>query len=150
MHIFKQNKNDYILKIFNHINSFIKEKKNFQSPKGKILIVEESSVSIKDIEKSIKELGFAFERFEFVLDYDAVKRFCYQKVYNNPNYAIILASAQPHVSVDTNGYSITISYINRTCGYPWLIKLGTKNLKLTKSNLILVLKILLNIGFLIL
>ena len=53
MQICKQNKNDYILKIFNHINSFIKRKNNFQSPKGKILIVVESLVSLKDIEKSI-------------------------------------------------------------------------------------------------
>lgn len=108
MYICKNN-SDYLQNIINSIKSFIKQKKNVESPKGKILIVGESSVSIRHIEKSIKELGFALERFEFILGYDEIKKFSFDKIFNNPDYAVILASAMPHITINSNGYSSTIS-----------------------------------------
>ena len=97
-----------------------------------------------------KELGFADkERFEFHLDYESLKNFNYSQLQWNASCRLVLTGPSPHKTVGTGEFSSMIVAMEKTSGYPEVIRLQTGNeLKITKQNFKGTLQRLLDEGFL--
>lgn len=102
---------------------------------GKIVVLGDSRIKMKDLEKAIKQLGLNKDRFEFHLDYDKAQRFNYKKYECNSNYSLILVGALPHSTHDKGDFNSPIEMLKNTPGYPRVEVLSTCNeVKITKSN----------------
>lgn len=124
---------------------------NFHSyPTGTIVILGGSEVKEKHLRGVCKELGFADkERFEFHLDYESLKNFNYSKLQWNASYRLVLTGPSPHKTAGTGEFSSMIVAMEKTSGYPEVIRLQTGNeLKITKQNFKETLQRLLDEGFL--
>lgn len=104
------------------------------SHNGKILVVGASKVKEKELLGIAKNFGLDKDRFEFCLSYDRSKYFDFEKTRWNPNYSSIMVGPIPHSSVDNEDYSSRISKMEHKDGYPPVYRLGSNQLKITKTG----------------
>lgn len=116
------------------IESFSETPKYSTFKNGKIVIVGESKVSENDLKGIIKELDLDKDRFEFCLDYKEAKTFNYKKMQWNPSYCLVLVGPMPHSGYEKGEYGSVISALENEDGYPRVERLGTNELKITKSS----------------
>ena len=105
-----------------------------RNPKGKILVIGQSSVKVSELLAVGKKLGFEKERFEFSLDYEAGKKYDFKKIQWSDKYSLILVGPMPHSGVSKGSYSSVIVAIENEDGYPPIMRMGTEKLKITKSS----------------
>ncbi|STY91778.1 Uncharacterised protein [Megamonas hypermegale] len=111
---------------------------------GVILVIGQSEVKQNKLLAVAKELGFDKNRFEFCLDYNEAKTFPYRKMQYSPKYSAVLVGAMPHSVKDKGDFSSMITAMEKQEGYPPVIRMGSNELKITKSNFEQALKGLLN------
>lgn len=99
-----------------------------------IVVIGQSNAKVEKLIGVAKELGFRKEQFIFCLDYDEAKTFQYKKMQYSPKYAAILIGAVPHSTKDKGSFSSIISALEQQEGYPPVIRVGSNNLKITKSS----------------
>ena len=102
---------------------------------GKILIVGGCSVDNTTIYKTAKALGISKNRLELCLDYKLASKYNYSKLQYNPDYPVILFGPIPHSGHEKDDYGSIIAAIENKEGYPKVVRLGSNELKITKSNL---------------
>ena len=101
---------------------------------GKILVIGQSDVA-KDVLLSIAgKAGIDKRRVELHLEYNDAKSFDFRTIQWNPSYSVILVGPMPHSGKSRGDASSVISAIESTVGYPPVVHLGTKALKITKSD----------------
>ena len=99
-----------------------------------IVVIGQTNTKIDKLIGVAKELGFRKEQFIFCLDYDEAKTFQYKKMQYSPKYAAVLIGAVPHSTKDKGAFSSIISALEQQDGYPPVIRVGSNNLKITKSS----------------
>lgn len=101
---------------------------------GKIIVIGKSEVK-PDILLAIGEkFGISKDRFELYLEYEDAKTFNFKKMQWQPIYSVVLAGPMPHSGKAKGEYASIISAIENEDGYPPVIRLGTNELKITKSD----------------
>ena len=73
-------------------------------------------------------------RFEFCLDYNEAKTFPYRKMQYSPKYSAVLVGAMPHSVKDKGDFSSMITAMEKQDGYPPVIRMGSNELKITKTG----------------
>lgn len=106
---------------------------------GKIVVIGESQIKENVLESIGKKYGFDKNRFEFWLDYDALKTPKYRDKLKNmqysPKYAVILFGPVPHSAHEKGVSRSIITEIEHKPGYPTVRKMESNGqLKITKSN----------------
>lgn len=101
---------------------------------GKIVVLGSSQVKEHDLLGIIKSLGLDKDRFEFCLDYKQIVSYPFSKLQYNPNYRLVIVGAMPHSTAGKGDSSSAIADMEKVSGYPKVIRLGTNELKITKTN----------------
>lgn len=109
-------------------NSFIP----FKS--GKIFVVGETELSEETLRGVGKACGIDSKRLEFCLGYEEAKKYNYGKIQWKPDYAVILVGPMPHSGNAKGSYSSIITALEKEAGYPPVYRMGTNELKITKSG----------------
>ena len=105
-------------------------------PNGKILIIGASKLKEHEIYGCMKEFGIGKERLEIHLGYKEAKSYPFRSIQYNPNYRLILIGAVPHSVVGKGDSSSIITHIEKTDGYPKVIRLEDGHgLKMTKTSI---------------
>lgn len=102
---------------------------------GKIVILGGTSVKEKDIIGLVKQLGIEKDRLECCLDYESTVTFNYKKMMYDPNYSLILVGPIPHSTSVKGDFSSAVVAMEKTEGYPPVIRLGSNGLKISKSGI---------------
>lgn len=101
---------------------------------GKIVVLGGSQVKEKVLLGIIKELGLDKDRFEFCLDYDSIVRYQFSKLQYDPKYRLVIVGSMPHSTAGKGDSSSAISEMEKGNGYPKVVRLGTNELKITKTG----------------
>ncbi len=111
-------------------NTFYETRKN-----GKIVVIGASQVKERDLLGIVKKLGLDKDRFEFCLDYDAIETYNFKKLQWDINYRLVIVGPMPHSTTGKGNSRSTISEMEKPDnGYPKVIRLGSNELKISKSN----------------
>lgn len=113
---------------------------------GKILVIGQVDVKDKELLAVGKSLGLSKDRFELHLDYNDGAEFNFNKVQYNTDYCAILVAPMPHSGISKGNASSIITNIERTAGYPPVVRLGNAGLKASKSSFREALQSLINAG----
>lgn len=101
---------------------------------GYIVVLGESQIKVKIMQGILKELGIRKERLECYLGYEEAKTFPYKKIQYQPRYSLILVGSMGHKAQDIGDHSSAITMMEQEEGFPPVRRLGSNNLKITKSN----------------
>ncbi len=102
---------------------------------GKIVVIGATDVKESVLLSVAKQLGLDKDRFEFLLNYHEAKKYDYKKLQYAPQYRVVLFGPIPHSVNDKGNSSNIIAEMEKTQGYPRIIRLTANNdLKITKSN----------------
>ncbi len=101
---------------------------------GKIVILGSSQVKEHDLLGIVKSLGLDKDRFEFCLDYKQIVSYPFSKLQYNPNYRLVIVGAMPHSTAGKGDSSSAIADMEKGNGYPKVVRLGSNELKISKSN----------------
>lgn len=126
------------------LENLLSYRKSMYNKQGKIVVIGQSETKINKLLAVAKELGFDKNRFEFCLDYNEAKTFPYRKMQYSPKYSAVLVGAMPHSVKDKGDFSSMITAMEKQEVYPPVIRMGSNELKITKSNFEQALKGLLN------
>lgn len=101
---------------------------------GKIIVIGQSEVEREKLAAVAKNLGIEKDRFEFYLNYEDAKNFDFKKTQWSDKYSYILVGQMPHSGHSKGDYSSVITALEKGNGYPPVVRMGTKGLKITKSS----------------
>ena len=101
---------------------------------GKIIVIGHSEVPSDKLLSVSKKHGFPKDRFEFLLEYEDAKRYNFGKTQWSPNYSLIMVGPMPHSGVAKEGFGSIISALETKEGYPPVLQMGMKSLKISKSS----------------
>ncbi len=101
---------------------------------GTIVVIGDSQVKEHDLLGIVKSLGLDKDRFEFCLDHERIKTYQFSKMQYNPNYRLVIVGPMPHSTTGKGDSRSTISELENGSGYPKVIRLGSNELKITKTN----------------
>lgn len=116
------------------LENLLSYRKSMYNKQGKIVVIGQSETKINKLLAVAKELGFDKNRFEFCLDYSKAKTFQYKKMQYSPNYSCVLVGAIPHSVKDKGNFSSMITAMEEQEGYPPVIRMGSNELKITKTG----------------
>lgn len=102
--------------------------------KGKIIVIGQSEVPKEKLASVAYNLGINKERFEFYLDYNDAKCFNFRKTQWSDSYSVILVGAMPHSGKAKGEYNNIISALENQEGYPPVVRVGMKGLKISKAS----------------
>lgn len=104
-------------------------------PNGKILVLGSSSCSVRHLEATFKALGLA-DRLEYCLEYNALKKYEFERLRNNHHYRLIIVGPMPHSTQGTDNYSSVITRMESSDEFPKVVRaMNNGELKITKSNM---------------
>ena len=101
---------------------------------GKIIVIGQSNAKKNDLLAVAHKLGLEKNRFDFYLEYDDAKTFNFKKIQWNSTYTAVLVGPMGHSGAGKGNYISVISAIESEEGYPPVIRLGSNELKITKTN----------------
>lgn len=101
---------------------------------GKIIVIGQSDVSEQILVGVAKKMGLRKERFEFCLEYNVAVKYDFRKAQYSSRYSCILVGPMPHSGWAKDDYSSIITALEQQKGYPPIYRLGTNNLKITKTS----------------
>lgn len=124
-HMNSQGTIDQFLKIAGLSSLFEEEAKETdnQDPSGYIVVIGASMISANAIKGICKTMGISPKRLKLYLDYEKAQKLNYRSMYCNSRYALILFGPIGHSARDKGEN-----------GYPPVIRLGTNELKVTKTG----------------
>ena len=108
----------------------------YDSNNAKIIVIGDSRISKSDMEGLAKHNGINPRRIEFVLDYEKLTNFNFEKFRNNMKYSDILVGPIPHKVKGLDAASSFLNMVNNQpdC-FPRVIALRDANeLKITKQS----------------
>lgn len=107
----------------------------FESMKdGKIIVFGDSQTSEKILLGIAKNLGIDKNKIEFYLNYQDITNYDFRKLQWSMTYSLIMFGPVPHSCVGKGNNSSIINAIETSEAYPPVIRLGTGELKITKSS----------------
>ncbi len=121
-------------------------KKTSHNKEGIIIVVGKSDVPKEKLAGVAKSLGFEKERFEFNLDFEDGKTYNFRKTLYSDAYSAILVGEMPHSGTAKGNYSSIITALEGEEGYPPVVRVGMKDLKITKASFRTTLEYLLEEG----
>ena len=101
---------------------------------GKILVFGQTDVKANVLLAVAKSSGIDSKRVELHLEYNDAKKYQFKHIQYNPDYSVILFGPIPHSGKAKEDYSSIISSVEKSDGYPPIIRLGGNELKITKTN----------------
>ncbi len=101
---------------------------------GRIIVIGQAAVSKEHLLGVAKEFGLDKTRFEFCLEYNDAKSYNFKRTQYNQDYSCILAGPMPHQGNATGDFSSILTAIENQEGYPRVVRMGTNELKITKSS----------------
>lgn len=101
---------------------------------GKSVIIGQSEVKEEVFLSIIKGFGIDKSRVEICLDYEKPKTYNFKKMQWDPNYCAVLVGPMPHSGSAKGDNGSIISALENEDGYPPVIRLGSNQLKITKSD----------------
>ena len=101
---------------------------------GKIVVIGAPQVKEHDLLGVAKSLGLDKDRFEFCLDYYESVKYPFHKLQYNTKYRLVIVGPMPHSTSVKGDSSSAISEMETGVGYPRVIRLGSNELKITKTN----------------
>lgn len=101
---------------------------------GKIVVLGYSTIKPQILLAVGQQCGLDKERFELHLDYEDAKQFDIRKMQYQPNYSIVLVGPMPHSGIGKESFGSVIAAMERQDGYPPVVRLGSNELKITKTN----------------
>lgn len=101
---------------------------------GKIVVIGASKVVEAELLGVARGLGIEKKRLELYLDYDKMKGLDCQKFRWKSEYSLIMVGPMPHSGISKSDNGSIISTLEQEDGYPPVIRLGSNELKITKSN----------------
>lgn len=101
---------------------------------GTIVVIGASQVKEHDLLGIAKSLGLSKDRFEFCLDYDEIVKFNFKKMQHKPNYRLVIVGPMPHSTAGKGDSSSAIAEMETRDGYPKVVRLGSNELKITKTS----------------
>ncbi len=101
---------------------------------GKIVVIGASQVKERDLTGVAKSLGIDKDSFEVCIDYKETKSFKFSELRYNPKYRLIIVGPMPHSTEGKGESSSVIAEMENADGYPKVIRLGSNELKITKTN----------------
>lgn len=110
------------------------KKDSLTNKDGKIVVTGKSEVSKTVLLAIAKQLGFDKERFEFCLDYEEAEKYNYKKMQYSFNYSLIMVGPMGHSGPQKGKFGSIISSLEQEEGYPPVIRIGSNELKITKSS----------------
>lgn len=124
-----------LLKIL-EMDDYLEEEQGFDRyvSSGKIIIVGGAQTNKDQLVGVAKGFGIEKSRLEFCLDYKEAKKYDFKKTLWNPSYILIMVGPMPHSTVSKGDYGSAIANIEMDDGYPPVMRLGSKELKITKSD----------------
>lgn len=108
----------------------------YDSNNAKIIVIGDSRISKSDMEVLAKHNGINPRRIEFVLDYEKLTNFNFERFRNNMKYSDILVGPIPHKVKGLDAASSFLNMVNNQpdC-FPRAIALRDANeLKITKQS----------------
>lgn len=135
-HMNSQGTIDRFLKIAGLSDLFEEEAKETdnQDPSGYIVVIGASMISANAIKGICKTMGISPTRLKLYLDYEEAQKLNYRSMYCSSRYALVLFGPIGHSARGKGGYSSIITAIGGQNGYPPVIRLGTNELKVTKTG----------------
>ncbi|MEE8732424.1 MAG: hypothetical protein SOI46_02295 [Eggerthellaceae bacterium] len=102
----------------------------------RILVLGQSMTSEGKLRSIAKRHGFQGKDFEFVLEYEALKHFNFDKLRNSMTYRAVLAGPMPHSTPGKRDASSTVAMMEaHPETYPPVIRLTDANgLKITNNS----------------
>ena len=116
---------------------------------GIIIVIGKSEVEKNILFAVAKSLGLDKKRFEFYLDYEDAKSFDFRKTQWSDAYSVILVGQMPHSGKAKGDYSSIITALEGQDGYPPVVRVGMKGLKITKESFKMTLEYLINQGIIV-
>lgn len=101
---------------------------------GTIVVIGASQVKEHNLLGIAKSLGLSKDRFEFCLDYDEIVKFNFKKMQHKPNYRLVIVGPMPHSTAGKGDSSSAIAEMETRDGYPKVVRLGSNELKITKTS----------------
>lgn len=101
---------------------------------GKIFVAGASAVTEDVLRGIAKRFGIGTDRLEFCLGYEEAKKFNYGKLQWKPEYAAIVVGPMPHSGDSKGDYSSIITALEKEQGFPPVYRMGTNELKITKTG----------------
>ena len=103
---------------------------------AKVLVVGYSQVNIADLKRVVRNFKLDDDRFEFVLEENAIKSYPMNSLKNNYKYSDIFVGPMPHKTTGMGDCSSIIANIkNHPSEYPKLTELRDANqLKISKQS----------------
>lgn len=135
-HMNSQGTIELFLKIAGLSDLFEEEAKETdnQDPSGYIVVIGASMISANAIKGICKTMDISPKRLKLYLDYEEAQKLNYRSMYCSSRYALVLFGPIGHSARDKGGYSSIITAIEGQNGYPPVIRLGTNELKVTKTG----------------
>lgn len=107
----------------------------FDRPKdGRIIVIGQSLVGIDILRMVVGKQGFEKSRFEFLLEYEDAKKYDFGKTRYSTAYTAILVGPMGHSGKAKEDYSSIITALEQQDGYPPVYRMGSNELKITKSS----------------
>lgn len=104
------------------------------SKSGYIVVLGDSQVKENQMQGILKKLGIRKDRLKCHLGYDDAKSFPFKTLQYQAKYSLILVGSMGHKAEGIGDYSSAIAMLEQEEGYPPVMRLGTNELKITKSN----------------
>ena len=112
---------------------------------GTIVVIGASQVKEHDLLGIAKSLGLSKDRFEFcyITDFPIYERdengqlivkFNFKKMQHKPNYRLVIVGPMPHSTAGKGDSSSAIAEMETRDGYPKVVRLGSNELKITKTS----------------
>ncbi|MDD3052697.1 MAG: hypothetical protein PHR06_16380 [Candidatus Cloacimonetes bacterium] len=101
---------------------------------GKIVVIGHSEVAEEVLASIMRQYGIDKKRIEFCLDYEATKTYNFTKMQWNPDYSLVLVGPMPHSGNAKGESGSIIAALEHEAGYPPVVRLGSNQLKITKSD----------------
>lgn len=101
---------------------------------GKVIVIGQSEVKPEVFYAVAKKIGLPKERLELYLNYEDAKNLNFKKLQWQPQYAAIMVGPMPHSGEEKGEHGSIIAALETTEGYPPVVRLGSNELKITKSN----------------
>jgi hypothetical protein len=137
----KLNRNEKLGQFLDMLNlgSLLNIPKRLETKKyGKILVIGESSIQIKNLIGIAKQLGINKNRFEFVTNYENTKSYNFAALEYNINYKVVLVGPLPHkcIGLDGDKYNSVLDQMEDNPGsFPKIVRLVSSNeLKISKTS----------------
>lgn len=101
---------------------------------GIIVVIGASQVKENHLLAIAKKLGISRDRFEFYFEYKDIQKLNVSNFRYNLDYSLIMVGPMPHSGHGKEDSSSIISNMETKEGYPPVIRLGSNNLKISKSD----------------